>query len=216
MSSSGVGRRMSAVDDQGAGFALSPTAAASEAALIAALCAGSDRAFREVVDRHNASMVRVAALFVRGHAAAEDVVQDVWLIVARQIGTFEARCSLKTWIFRILTNRAKTAGQRQARDVPMSAVAEIEWQAWEPSEAPEERILLEDTIDVVLEAIRELPPPQRQVISLRDIDGCTAEEVCARLDLNDGNQRVILHRARTKVRERLRTYHDEAERDDAA
>ena len=181
---------------------------ARDAALVASLCGGSEAAFKRLVEEHHGEMVRVAARFVCGQAAAEDVVQDVWMVVVRRIGTFEGRCSLKTWIFRILTNRAKTAGQRDARNSPISMVPGLGWEGWEPSSLPDDSILMEDAMAVVREAISDLPQNQRQVITLRDVDGCGAAEVCERLELTEGNQRVLLHRARSRVRSRVQDYHD--------
>jgi len=179
-----------------------------DAALVAALCGGSEAAFTLLVDQHHEAMVRVASLFVCGRAAAEDVVQDVWMIVVGQITTFQGRCSLKTWIFRILTNRAKTAGQRDARNTPMSMMPGLDWGGREPASRPDDSILMEEAMAVVRDAICDLPRNQRQVITLRDVDGYGAAEVCERLELTEGNQRVLLHRARSQVRTRVLDYDD--------
>lgn len=189
---------------------------AGDKALVAALCEGSEAAFNALVEEYHTTMVRIASRFVCGTAAAEDVVQDVWLIVIRQIDTFREHCSLKTWIFRILANRAKTAGQREARNMPISMVPTSSGEAREPRSGPEDSVLMKDTMNAVVEAIRELPLNQRQVLSLRDVDGCSAIEVCGLLELTEGNQRVLLHRARSKVRARMQDYHDRVENDDAA
>lgn len=199
--------------------ALSPLGAESDAqdeALVCALCGGSEAAFTLIVDRYHAAMVRVASLFVCGQAAAEDVVQDVWVIVVRRIGTFEGRCSLKTWLFRIVTNRAKTAGQREGRHTPISMIPGADFAGREPMADPDDRILMEDAMGVVREAIRALPENQRQVITLRDVEGCGATEVCERLELTEGNQRVLLHRARSRVRRRVLDHRDRVEKDDVA
>lgn len=197
--------------------ALSPLGAsesgAQDAALVCALCGGSEAAFTLIVDRYHAAMVRVASLFVCGQAAAEDVVQDVWVIVVRRIGSFEGRCSLKTWLFRIVTNRAKTAGQREGRHTPISMIPGADFGGREPMADPDDRILMEDAMGVVREAIRGLPENQRQVITLRDVEGCGATEVCERLGLTEGNQRVLLHRARSSVRRRVLDHRDRVEDD---
>lgn len=180
---------------------------ADEDALVLALCCGSETAFALLVGEYHAAMVRVASLFVGGHAAAEDVVQDVWLIVLRSIDKFQGRSSLKTWIFRILTNRAKTAGQREGRSIPASMTSSAGWDTAEAVGQPEDRVLTEDALGVVHGAIGELPLNQRRVIVLRDVEGRGAQEVCGLLNLTEGNQRVLLHRARAQVRRRVQDYH---------
>lgn len=185
-----------------------------EAALVSALCAGSEAAFALLIDQYHPAMVRLASRFVCGHAAAEDVVQDVWLIVVRGITMFEGRCSLKSWIFRILTNRAQTAGQREGRIMPISVIPETTWTGREPRSIPEDSLLMEDVMGIVRGAIRDLPENQRQVITLRDIEDRGATEVCQLLRLTDGNQRVLLHRARSMVRQRVQDYHDQLENED--
>jgi RNA polymerase sigma-70 factor (ECF subfamily) len=193
--------------------------------LVAALRRGDEGAFAELVDRYNASLLRLATTFVRDRAVAEEVVQETWLGVLQGIGRFEARSSLKTWIYRILTNKAKTRGERERRTVPLSALGEPEdgpsvdpdrffdpdhrwgghWAApprrWD--EIPEERLLARETLGWVQDAIEGLPPAQRQVITLRDVEGWSADEVCDSLEVSEGNQRVLLHRARSKVRQVL-------------
>ncbi len=155
-------------------------------------------------------------------------MQETWLGVIKGIGAFEGRSSVKTWLFHILANRARTRGEREARSVPFSALVSREvstdepavdvdqflaagaprWAGhWaiapEPWNAPEERMLAGETRRVVEEAIAELPPAQREVITLRDVVGMQAEEVCRMMGLSDGNQRVLLHRARSRVRRAL-------------
>ncbi len=197
----------------------------SDERLVAALRRGEEAAFAELVDRYNAALLRLAATFVRDRAVAEEVVQETWLGVLQGIDRFEARSSLKTWIYRILTNRAKTRAERERRTVPLSAVGGREegasvdpdrffdpdhrwgghWAApprrWDL--IPEERLLARETLGWVQDAIDGLPPAQRQVITLRDVQGWSAEEVCDALDVSEGNQRVLLHRARSKVRQAL-------------
>jgi RNA polymerase sigma-70 factor, ECF subfamily len=194
-----------------------------DAALIERLRAGDEAAFMELVERYHAALVRLAQSFVSSRAVAEDVAQEAWLGVLNGIGRFEGRSSLKTWIFRILVNRAKTRGVREARSVPFSSLAgedgepsvdperfvrEGAWssppRAWEGE--PEERLLAGEARAVIDAAIERLPPAQRRVITLRDIEGLGAEEVVGVLDISDGNQRVLLHRARAKVRQALEDY----------
>jgi RNA polymerase sigma-70 factor (ECF subfamily) len=204
--------------------------AASDAELVEQLRDGDEQAFATIVERHQASMLRVARLYVRDAATAEEVVQETWLAVLNGIDSFEGRSSLKTWIFRILTNRAKTRGERDARTVPLSSVFSAEAAAGEPSvdpdrflgpdsptpyqwatpprHWPQERVLEREALQVVQHAIEELPDSQREVIRLRDIEGWSAEEVSEALEISDGNQRVLLHRARSKVRAALEEYFD--------
>ncbi len=181
---------------------------------------------------YNASLLRVALIYVATRAVAEDVVQETWIGVLNGIDRFEGRSSLKTWIFRILTNIAKTRGQRERRTVPFSALERPDavpeaavdadrflppdherwpghW-ASRPEPWPEERLLAAETRAVVERAIDELPPAQRAVISLRDIEGWSSEEARNALGISETNQRVLLHRARSKVRQALEDYLTEA------
>lgn len=196
--------------------------------LVARLKAGDRAAFEQLVDAWMPSMLRVARAHVASQAAAEEVVQDTWLGVLRGLDRFEGRSSLKTWVFRILVNQAKTRGVRDHRSVPFSAlagddpdadapvvdptrfVAEGEryaghWAAPLPrwDELPAERLESRETLAAIGQAIDALPPRQRTVITLRDVEGWDAAEVSEALDLTEGNQRVLLHRARAKVREAL-------------
>jgi RNA polymerase sigma-70 factor, ECF subfamily len=193
-----------------------------DAALLDRLRAGDEAAFMELVERHHAALVRLAQSFVSSRAVAEDVAQETWLGVLNGIDRFEGRSSLKTWIFRILVNRAKTRGERESRSVPFSSLAKadepsvdpdrfIDAGAWStpprPWEGePVERLLAGEARGVIDAAIAELPSAQRQVITLRDIEGLDAAEVAGVLDITDGNQRVLLHRARAKVRQALEGY----------
>jgi RNA polymerase sigma-70 factor (ECF subfamily) len=176
-------------------------------------------------------MLRIALLYVPSRAIAEDVVQETWLAVLTGIERFEGRSTLKTWLFRILTNKAKTRGQRESRTLPFSALAAdgdedetaVEadrflgprsghpggW-ASPPRGVPEEELLAGETRARIGEAIAALPPNQRAVITLRDVEGLSAEEACNVLGLSETNQRVLLHRARAKVRAALERYLEEA------
>jgi RNA polymerase sigma-70 factor, ECF subfamily len=199
--------------------------------LVAALRDGDEQAFAGLVDRHSAAMVRVAMAYVPSRAAAQEVVQETWIAVMRGIDRFEGRASLKTWIFRILTNIAMRAGARERRSVPFSALAEAEdtggpsvdpdrflpadsalfpghW-AIMPTRwpTPEEGLLAGETREVIAAAIAELPVAQRTVIALRDIEGWSSEEVSQALEISAGNQRVLLHRARSRVRTAIEDYY---------
>jgi RNA polymerase sigma-70 factor (ECF subfamily) len=197
--------------------------------LVEALKAGDEAAFGTLVHEYGPSMLRVARMFVSSRAVAEEVVQEAWIGVLRGIARFEGRSSLKTWIFRILTNTAKTRGVREGRSVPFSALAADDesgtsvdpdrflgpderfpghWatppESWEGR--PEQRLLSGETLDVIRAEIERLPPAQAVVITMRDIDGFGSDEVCNALDITETNQRVLLHRARTKVRRALEDY----------
>jgi RNA polymerase sigma-70 factor (ECF subfamily) len=184
-----------------------------------------------LVERHQPAMLRIARMYVSSRAIAEEVVQDAWLGVLRGLDAFEGRSSLRTWIFRILVNTAKSRGVRESRSVPFSSVwtpeAEDEpavpperfltddharwpghW-ASEPASwetVPEDRLLSKETLATVASVIDTLPPNQREVIRLRDVLGWTSEEVRNALDLTETNQRVLLHRARARVRRELERY----------
>jgi RNA polymerase sigma-70 factor (ECF subfamily) len=203
---------------------------ADEAALVEALRDGDEAAYTELIDRYGPSMLRVAQLHVRDRQVAEEVVQETWLGVLRGIDRFEGRSSFKTWLFRILTNRAKTRGEREGRVIPFSAVLAADaaagdgpavdadrffdiddpstpcgWSA-PPRAWTQDRVIERETLGVVKEAIEALPTTQREVIRLRDVEGWSAEEVAAALELSDVNQRVLLHRARSRVRAALEAY----------
>jgi RNA polymerase sigma-70 factor (ECF subfamily) len=198
--------------------------------LVQRLRDGDESAFVELIDRYGATMLRVAQMYVRDRATAEEVVQETWLAVLNGIDRFEERSSLKTWLFRILTNRAKTRGERDGRMVPFSSLAGANPDADEPSVDPDrffgpdsphpgawaappvgwpqDKLLERETLSVIEMAIDELPEAQREVILLRDVDGWTPMEVSDVLGITDGNQRVLLHRARSKVRAALEDYLD--------
>jgi RNA polymerase sigma-70 factor (ECF subfamily) len=193
-----------------------------DAKLVERLRAGDEEAFMELIRALNPSLLRVARMFVPTAALAEEVVQETWLAVLNGVDRFEGRSSLKTWIFRILTNIAKTRGERERRSVPFSALDAEEggfepaversrftgtgqW-AVPPRAWPEDRLLAQETRHVIERAIEGLPPSQRTVITLRDVEGWTAAEVRNALELSETNQRVLLHRARAKVRRALEQY----------
>jgi RNA polymerase sigma-70 factor (ECF subfamily) len=200
----------------------------TDAELVERLRAGDESAFEQLVDEYGPSMLRVAGLYVRDRAVAEEVVQETWLAVLKGIDRFEGRSSLKTWIFRILANRAKTRGEREGRSVPLSAIGGAEpgeasvdpdrffgpdgpapfgWAA-PPRDWPQKRVLDREALGVIEAAIEKLPPNQQTVIRLRDVEGWSPQEVAEALEISDGNQRVLLHRARSKVRAALEDYLD--------
>src|SRR3954470_20860819 len=188
--------------------------------VVAALKRGDQSVFAELVDAYSPGLLRMARMYVRDRAVAEEVVQETWIGVLRGIDRFEGRSSLKTWIYRILINTAKTRGQRESRSIPFSAAAAADEPAVDPDrflgadhqvaggwmlgpsewQTPEEELLQGETRDAILAAIEELPEQQRAVITLRDVEGFPADEVSDALGISDGNQRVLLHRARSAVR----------------
>ena len=196
-----------------------------------ALRNGDERAFASLVDRYYGSLLRLAMAYVPSRAVAEEVVQETWVGVLEGLSRFEGRSSLKTWIFRILTNRAKTRGQRERRYEPMGLGGDSgdnpdgppvdpdrflksgyfvdHWvsqpNVWE-DETPERLLLSKETRAQIEKAIEALPPTQRQVITLRDIEEVGSQEACNILDIAETNQRVLLHRARSKVRRTLEPY----------
>ncbi len=210
-----------------------PTAVAEEdeSSLIGRLRARDEAAFVELVERWTPTMLRVARGYVSTQTAAEEVVQETWLGVLNGIDRFEERSSLKTWVFRILSNRAKTRGVRDKRSVPFSSLVSAETEGgptvdparFRPPDHPrayhwnvadgfgpaewgdsaEERVLTRDGLRALRAAIEALPEAQRVVITLRDVEGFPSEEVCELLDISAGNQRVLLHRARAGVRAAL-------------
>lgn len=200
----------------------------ADARLVDGLRRKDESAFAELMRMYGAAMLRVARMYVSSRAVAEEVVAEAWLAVLSGIDRFEGRSSLKTWLFRIVANTAKTRGVREARTIPLSALADDEgestvdvdrffgpdarfpghWsappQSW--AGAPEERLIADETLDVIGREIKRLPPLQAAVITLRDIEGFSADEVRNALDISETNQRVLLHRARSKVRRALEEY----------
>ena len=204
--------------------------------LIDRLREGNEAAFMMLVEQLQPAMLRVARMYVSTQAVAEEVVQETWLGVLRGLDGFEGRSSLRTWIFRILTNVAKTRGQREGRSLPFASIAgdDLGAPAVDPGRfdtpdrstrghwstlpddwtgIPEDRLLGRETLGVIGRAIDDLPPMQAEVIRLRDALGWTSEEVRNALDLTETNQRVLLHRARGRVRRALQEYlHEEQDR----
>lgn len=198
----------------------------TEAKLIERLREGEEAAFIGLVEQHGSSLRRIARLYAPW-AVADEVVQETWIAVLRGIDRFEGRASLRTWIVRILINIARTHGAREQRQIPFSALvdpaAEPEvavdldrfqgpdgrfpggWisfpERWD--EQPEERYLSGEGVEVARQAIATLPPAQREVVTLRDVEGWTSDEVSEALAISPGNQRVLLHRGRSRVRAAL-------------
>ncbi len=209
--------------------------AEDERNLVAALRGGDEAAFMTVLNRYHTPLLRLARVYVPNQTAAEEVVQETWIGLLQGIGRFEERSSLKTWLFHILMNRAKTHAQREGRSIPFSSLPgaddeqadggieadrflpldDPQWpggwksfpQRWD--EIPEERLLSLETRSHIEQAIQALPPAQREVITLRDVEGWTSDEVCDFLGISQANQRVLLHRARAQVRRALEQYLNE-------
>jgi RNA polymerase sigma-70 factor, ECF subfamily len=199
-----------------------------ERRLLDALRAGDEPTFARLVQEYSPGMLRVARMFVSTRAVAEDVVQDAWIGVLNGIDRFEGRSSLKTWIYRILTNTAKTRAVREGRSIPFSALAGADeegavdadrflgddsrfpghWAApprrWDVQ--PEGRLLAAETLALIDSEIEKLPPNQAIVVTMRDVEGFDAEDVRNALDISETNQRVLLHRARSRLRRALEEY----------
>jgi RNA polymerase sigma-70 factor, ECF subfamily len=187
--------------------------AESEGELLVRLRSGDERAFVGLVERYHEPMLRLAVSFVPSRAVAEEVVQDTWLAVLRGLDTFEGRSTIRTWLFRILVNQARKTGMREHRTVPLAdpepAVDPSRFDAsgswadppehWiEAAEGREEAGKLADRIRAWMD---ELPARQREVVILRDVEEMSSEEVCAVLAISEGNQRVLLHRGRSRLRQ---------------
>jgi RNA polymerase sigma-70 factor (ECF subfamily) len=183
--------------------------------LVDGLRRGDESAFVDLVRKHHPSMLQVAQFYVPSRAVAEEVVQETWLGVLRGLHRFEGRSSLKTWIFQILVNRAKSRGQRELRTFASFSLSGEDWSAaggvpramidlWH--EGTSEQIILNELGARIQLAIDGLRPQQRAVIALRCLEGRSADEVCRILGLSDANQRVLLHRARRAVRRALEPY----------
>jgi RNA polymerase sigma-70 factor (ECF subfamily) len=201
----------------------------SDQTLLEALKRGDEDAFITLVEAHQPSMVRIAMIYVGDRGTAEEVAQETWLAVLKGLDRFEGRSSLKTWIFSILKNRAITRAQRESRyldfDLEESDDPAVPPERFHPADhqgpgdahhwahdpsnwesVPEQHLLSQETLGVIRQAIDALPVRQREVITLRDIEGWNAEEVVMFLGISETNQRVLLHRARSKVRAALEQY----------
>ena len=203
-------------------------ASPADLALVERLRAGDETTFMMLVEQHQAAMLRLARMYVSSRAVAEDVVQEAWLGILNGLDRFEGRSSLRTWMYRILVNIAKTHGRREGRSVPFSALAGAEddspidpewfqsasernpghWRTF-PHDwrgVPEDRLLGNETLQRIGLAIDALPPMQAEVLRLRDVLGWSSDEVRNALELSETNQRVLLHRARGRVRRELDAY----------
>ena len=212
--------------------ARSSSVSSEDAALVEQLRNRDETAFLEIVQRHHASLLRLAKSFVNSRAVAEEVVQETWVAVLQGIVRFEGRSSLKTWIFQILINRSKTRGVREARSINFSGMTDVNsesgyssvdpsrflssddsqhpggWasqpQQWDMT--PEQILLSQECRTFIEQAIASLPELQKEVITLRDVQGWANEEICAGLGISEANCRVLLHRARSRVRQALENY----------
>ena len=199
--------------------------------LIAGLKRGDEAAFVSLVKRYQGPLLRLALVYCRGADIAEEIVQDTWLGVIQGIDRFEERSSFKTWLFQILVNRARTRAKREGRAVSFSSLSAEAETPGEPAVPPERfrgpndkwphnwalpprawgessdaRLLADETLELVKRAIAQLSPAQQHVITLRDVEGWTAEDVCNVLAISETNQRVLLHRARSHVRATLENH----------
>ncbi|HEY3746538.1 MAG TPA: RNA polymerase sigma factor [Gemmatimonadaceae bacterium] len=206
----------------------------SEAELVAALKRRDEMAFVTLLQRYQGQLMRLALVYCRTRELAEEVVQDTWLGVLQGIERFEGRASFKTWLFQILVNRARTRAVREGRTLSFSSLAgeaEMESEPAVPADrfrtlddpwphnwavpphswgdSPETTLLTAETMDLVQRAIAQLPGPQQQVITLRDVEGWPSEDVCNVLEISETNQRVLLHRARSRVRAALEAHFEE-------
>jgi len=212
----------------------------NDAYLVEALRRGDAVAFEWLIDQYHTSMVRLARLYTSSREVAEEAVQETWMGFLKGLDRYEARCSVKTWLFNILTNCAKTRGQREGRSVCFSSLSESEAQPGESAipeelfrteepwrdhwvsgprnwkETPEDCMLAGETRAFIEKAIEALPVTQRAVITLHDIDGWSPEEICNILGIMETNQRVLLHRARSRVRLALEHYLGEEQSNDGA
>ena len=175
-----------------------------DADLLAHLRAGDESAMAQLVDEWSPAMLRVARSFVGSAQSAEDVVQDAWLGMLTGLARFEGRSSLRTWTFSILVNRARTRGKREARTLPQPPLIDAP-SRWDAS--PEAVALSKEAMRQLDRALSALPPRQRQAVTMRDVCGMDAGEVCAALHISPANQRVLLHRARAVLREALAGYY---------
>ena len=201
-----------------------------DAVLVKALEARDADAFAYLLDRYHPALVRLAQQYVPSRAVAEEVVQETWLAVIEGIDRFEQRSSVKTWLFRILINVARSRGVHERRSIPFATTAVLDDEpcvdprrfrrfgrsgrgAWKrpphPWGDPEQRALDSETMETIRRAVDRLPPDQREVITMRDLLGWTAADVCDALQVTDANQRVLLHRARSKVRGALERHYDQ-------
>ena len=201
-----------------------------DAYLVKALVAGDPDAFAYLLDCYNSALIRLAQQYVPNRAIAEEVVQETWLAVIKGIDRFEQRSSIKTWLYRILLNIARSRGVQEHRSIPFATTAILDDEPavdprrfrrldprargqWKrpphPWADPEQHALDNETLRSIRDEIDRLAPAQREVLTMRDLLGWTAAEVCDALDVSEANQRVLLHRARSKVRAALERHYDQ-------
>jgi len=189
-----------------------------DVALVERACAGDAGAFGELVDRHHGALLRLARHYVRDAAAAEDVAQDAWLAVVRGLARFEGRCKFRTWLMQILANRARTRASRDQRLLLIDmhegdSAAAVDrgrfdrrgmWSeppiAWRDAELALQH---QQLASLALQAMALLPANQRLVVTMRDVEGLDSAEVCSVLAITETHQRVLLHRARSRLRAHL-------------
>ena len=201
-----------------------PRVPSDDGRIVESLRRGDEAAFLALVNKHHSAMLRVASSYVSSAAVAEEVVQEAWLGVLKGLSSFEGRSSLRSWIFGILANCAKSRGVREARSTPFSAFDDPDedeasvdpsrflgsdhprWPGhWaSPPEAwADEKVAARETTAFIADEIERLPPVQRQVVTLRDVEGWSSAEICAALKISEANERVLLHRARSRIRAAL-------------
>ena len=197
--------------------------ATSDQPVVTALLRGDQAVFLGLVKRHHRAMIQLARLHLRSEALAEEVAQDCWIIILHRIGQWRGRGSLRSWILGIVVNQARSRATRESRTIPLSMLEPdgVEWGAgavsggcswqWTTDVAQidawsGDSLERREVLDTIRTAIEALPPRQRAVIELRDVAGCDGQEACAALQLSEANQRVLLHRARTKVRNVVEAY----------
>jgi RNA polymerase sigma-70 factor, ECF subfamily len=205
----------------------------SDQEVVAALRAGDERTFRDLFERNCPMMKRVARGYVASEAVAEEIVQETWMAIVTGIDRFEGRSALATWMFSILTHQAKSHAARERRSLPFSSITPADTEdpivdpdrfqkddeAWpghwatppRPWQKPERRLLSLEARELLKQALAGLPERQRMIVLLRDVEGFPAEEVCGLLGLSQENQRVLLHRGRSRLRAALEDYFDALE-----
>jgi RNA polymerase sigma-70 factor, ECF subfamily len=206
-----------------------PRSSRDDEAILRALKEGDERVFGELVERWSGAMLRMALVHLDRRAVAEEVVQEAWLTVLRRLDRFEGRSALRTWVLGIVVNLARARARTERRWAPFAPESGpvLEPARFRPSEAaewpdhwaigpvpwptPEDELLAGETRQVILRALEELPPAQREVLVLRDVEGCSAAETCTTLGLSDTNQRVLLHRARSRARQAIEDYFEATE-----
>jgi len=222
-----IGEEIARRSESGRGTEPASVSSTDDPRFLQALRNGDEAAFASLLDQYHGRLLRLAMNFVRSYAVAEEVVQETWVGVLEGLNRFEERSSLKTWIFRILINQAKTRASRESRTVPFSSTqspqdedrepavdpsrfeADGHWaselRSWD-NDTPERLVLSKECREYIDKAIEALPPNQRLIIQLRDVEELDSKEGCNILKISETNQRVLLHRARSRVRQALEQY----------